>query len=135
MRQSKAGQWQTIACLVSALALAAAILAGCGANSSDASSARPTTSGAIVIIQIGDASSNFTFNPDNVTVKVGTSVRWVNQANLPHTVTSDAGAPLAWDSPVLQTGAHFDLTLTTPGTYHYHCALHATMKATLIVTP
>ncbi len=72
---------------------------------------------------------NFSFNPKSLTVKVGTKVTWTNNDSVTHTVTADNGA---FDSPV-ESGSTFSFTFTKPGTYAYHCSIHPSMTATIIV--
>ena len=82
------------------------------------------------VVQV--AIQNFAFSPHTLTVAPGTTVMWTNKDSASHTVTSDTGA---WtDSGDLATGKTFSLTLTKPGTYTYHCAIHPTMSAKLIVS-
>jgi plastocyanin len=45
--------------------------------------------------------ANFQFSPATLTVKVGTTVTWKGVSGS-HTVTSDAGAPMAFDQPISQ---------------------------------
>jgi plastocyanin len=86
-------------------------------------------------IDIGGTAYSFGFNPANVTIKAGTAVVWTNDSVAPHTVTSDAAAPAAFDSGTISTGGgQFSFTFTKPGTYHYHCSIHTYMKGTIVVT-
>ena len=66
------------------------------------------------------------FSPATVTIAPGTTVRWINDAALGHTVTPDnAAQPGAWTSQALTTQNQvFDHTFNTPGTYNYHCEPH-----------
>jgi plastocyanin len=73
---------------------------------------------------------NFTFAPDRVTVKAGTTVTWINRDDIPHTVAS---ATRLFKSKALDTDDKFSFTFTTPGTYEYFCSLHPHMKATIVV--
>jgi plastocyanin len=72
---------------------------------------------------------NFSFNPNSLTVKVGTKVTWTNHDSVTHTVTADQGA---FNSPVAP-GSSFSFTFTKAGTYAYHCSIHPSMTATIIV--
>ncbi len=72
---------------------------------------------------------NFAFNPNSLTVKVGTKVTWTNNDSVTHTVTADQGA---FNSPV-PSGSSFSFTFTKAGTYAYHCSIHPSMTATIIV--
>ena len=73
---------------------------------------------------------NFTFNPQQITVKAGTTVTWVNHDDIPHTVTSKT---MAFKSKALDTDDKFSFTFATPGTYPYFCALHPHMTGTIVV--
>ena len=74
--------------------------------------------------------ANFAFAPATLTVKVGTKVTWTNNDSATHTVTADQGA---FDSGDLPTGQSFSFTFTKAGTYSYHCAIHSSMVATIVV--
>jgi plastocyanin len=76
--------------------------------------------------------SNFSFQPPNLQVKVGTSVTWMNNDTTQHTVTSDTSA---FDSGVLAPGAMFSFTFNQTGTFNYHCNIHTFMKGTITVVP
>jgi plastocyanin len=73
---------------------------------------------------------NFTFSPGRLTVKAGTTVTWVNQDDIPHTVTSDTKA---FKSKALDTDDKFTFTFATPGIYEYFCSLHPHMTGTVVV--
>jgi plastocyanin len=73
---------------------------------------------------------NFTFEPQKLTVKAGTTVTWKNEDDIPHTVAS---ATKAFKSKALDTDDSFSFTFTTPGTYEYFCSLHPHMTATIVV--
>jgi plastocyanin len=74
--------------------------------------------------------ANFSFSPATLTVSVGTKVTWTNNDSVTHTVTAVQGA---FDSNDLSPGNSFSFTFTKAGTYAYHCKIHATMMATIIV--
>ncbi|HVX92105.1 MAG TPA: cupredoxin family copper-binding protein [Xanthobacteraceae bacterium] len=73
---------------------------------------------------------NFTFEPQTVTVKAGTTVTWRNDDDIPHAVASSARA---FKSKALDTGDTLSFTFMSPGTYEYFCSLHPHMKATIVV--
>jgi amicyanin len=73
---------------------------------------------------------NFTFGPQRVTVKAGTTVTWTNDDDIPHTVASSTKA---FKSKVLDSDDKFSFTFTTPGIYEYFCTLHPHMTGTLVV--
>ena len=78
-----------------------------------------------VAVKIG----NFTFGPQEVRVKAGTTVTWTNEDDIPHTVVS----PNSFRSKVLDTDGKYSFTFTTPGTYKYFCSLHPHMTGTIVV--
>src|SRR5579864_3503180 len=73
---------------------------------------------------------NFTFAPQKLTVKAGTTITWVNQDDIPHTVVATT---LAFRSKALDTDDKFTFTFSTPGTYEYFCSLHPHMTGTIVV--
>jgi plastocyanin len=74
--------------------------------------------------------------PEKLTIPVGTTVEWVNNAKTLHDVTTDADSvqkpsdvklpPGAhpFDSGFMQPGMTFDYTFTVPGNYKYTCIPH-----------
>jgi plastocyanin len=74
---------------------------------------------------------NFTFTPQTLTVKAGTTVTWTNRDDIPHGVawTNNAFAR----SNALDTDDSYAVTFTTPGTYQYFCYVHPHMVGTLVV--
>lgn len=70
------------------------------------------------------------FQPADLNVKVGTTVKWTNDDKNPHTVTSDKGD---WGSQELAQGQTFTATFTKAGTFEYHCKLHPDMKGKITV--
>ena len=73
---------------------------------------------------------NFTFNPQQFTVKAGATVVWTNGDDIPHTVTSKT---MAFRSKALDTDDKFSFTFATPGSFPYFCALHPHMTGTIVV--
>ena len=70
------------------------------------------------------------YNPNPVTVAVGTTIRWTNTDSVAHTSTADGSA---WNSGTLEAGAHFDFTFQAAGTFPYHCAFHPGMVGSIVV--
>lgn len=64
--------------------------------------------------------TNFSFEPKEITVKVGTTIEWINQTGK-HSVVADEGS---FDSDVLEPGGRFERKYDKPGIYPYYCALH-----------
>lgn len=74
--------------------------------------------------------ASFLFGPEQLTVAPGTTVTWTNTDASPHQV-SVTDRPLR--SPIILKGQSESLTFSEPGTYHYTCGLHPTMKGTIAV--
>jgi plastocyanin len=77
-----------------------------------------------------DPDHPFAFRPQQVTVRAGQTVRWVNTEDVFHTVTStdslDRLRPnRRFDKALSRRGQIFDYTFRQPGTYHYYCQPHA----------
>ena len=72
----------------------------------------------------------FTFTPQRITVKAGTTVTWSNEDDVPHTIASSSKL---FKSKALDTGDKFSFTFTTPGTYEYFCSLHPHMTGAVVV--
>jgi plastocyanin len=82
---------------------------------------------------VGDTEAkieNFTFVPQRLTVKAGTTVTWTNADDIPHAVASTTKA---FKSKVLDTNDKFSFTFTNAGVYEYFCSLHPHMTGTIVV--
>jgi plastocyanin len=76
------------------------------------------------------------FLPDKVTVKVGQTVQWVNNAKTLHSVDGDPSMALKpsdvslppgakpFDSGFMKPDATWEYTFKVPGTYKYTCVPH-----------
>lgn len=76
--------------------------------------------------------NGLTFDPSEVTINVGDTVRWINVSDrVPHTATADklrdrragfnsGSFPTKW----LRPGESFEFTFTMPGEFPYHCIPH-----------
>ena len=73
---------------------------------------------------------NFSFNPPTITVRAGTTVRWVNHDDVPHTVTAN---DRRFASKSLDTDDRFSQRFTATGTYPYFCAVHPHMTGQVVV--
>lgn len=73
------------------------------------------------------------YSPATITVVIGvnSTVTWVNQDPVPHTVTATDGG---FNSGNMDQGKSFTYTFTLPGVYDYYCIYHAGwMKGRVIV--
>ena len=73
---------------------------------------------------------NFTFSPKELTVAVGTTVKWVNHDDIPHLVVEKK---TTFRSKALDTDDSYSYTFTSAGTFDYFCGLHPHMVGKVIV--
>ena len=88
--------------------------------------ATPDTKAAPVEVKI----DNFSFSPATITVTVGTTVRWTNRDDIPHTVVND---DQKFASKTLDTDEQYSYTFTKAGTYGYFCSIHPKMTGKVVV--
>lgn len=100
--------------------LVVSISYGCSKSSNSTSSA----GGDAVSIQ------SFAFSPATITVTVNATITWTNNDAVGHTVTSDNGV---FDSGTINPNATYSHQFTTVGTFNYHCTIHPTMLAKVVV--
>lgn len=96
---------------------------------------RPTV-GPSPTIPVGTAVSirGSFFNPPYMEVPLGSVVTWTSHDTARHTITSGARerGEGEFDREIFANGT-FSFTFLVPGIYHYHCRLHGSMNATLVV--
>ena len=112
----------------------ALLFAGCGGG--DSPSASANSSGSSSQAASGASStavkiSNFKFSPASDTVKQGARVTVTNEDSTAHTATADDGH--SFDTGNLAQGASKTISVSKPGSYPYHCAIHPFMHGTLVV--
>jgi amicyanin len=73
---------------------------------------------------------NFTFTPPELTVAVGTTVKWVNHDDIPHSVVD---GNKAFRSKALDTDDAYSFTFASAGTFSYFCGLHPHMQGKIVV--
>ena len=73
---------------------------------------------------------NFTFTPPELTVAVGTTVKWINHDDMPHNVINK---DKVFRSKALDTNDSYSFTFTTAGTFDYFCGLHPHMQGKIVV--
>jgi plastocyanin len=74
------------------------------------------------------------FDPKDITVSTGTTVKWTNSDDTIHTVTSgtpDAGPSGTFDSSIINPGASFEYTFNSAGTFDYYCIVHPWMTGSV----
>jgi len=93
----------------------------------------PPAAAADLTITIAANAGASSYAPAGATVKVGQTVAWKNSDTDVHTATDNGGrfntgtvAPGATSAPI---------TMSTAGSFPYHCQFHPGMVATLTVNP
>jgi plastocyanin len=97
-----------------------------GATKASVPATQPTAKAVSVKID------NFTYQPKELEVAVGTTVTWQNADDVPHTATSKDD-PQVFDSGALDTDEKFSFTFSKPGKYAYYCKVHPHMTGVVIV--
>ena len=113
---------------VLAFLAAGAFLASCKSKSNPMA---PTPADLTITITGINGSSSFSPNP--ATVRVGQTVAWKNNGGTTHTATANGGAFNTGD--IGDGSLSPTITMSTQGSFDYHCAIHPSMTGTLNVTP
>ena len=80
------------------------------------------------------------FEPENLTIQAGDTVRWTQLGSMTHTTTSGPNGVRdgKWDSGFMNpgSGAVFSRVFASEGSFPYFCTLHASfMQGTIVVKP
>jgi plastocyanin len=119
-------------CALAAVIGFALFAAGCGSSSTAAtSSTNPEGTNSPNLLTITIRSGVYSPNP--LQAKVGQSVNWLNSDTFAHTAT-DAGV-FDTGSIAPTSAADVPVPFMTPGTYNFHCSLHANETGSIVVTP
>lgn len=70
------------------------------------------------------------FDPGTITVAANTTITWTNKDGVAHTVTSNTGL---FESGTISINGTYIHTFATAGSYPYHCTIHPSMTATVVV--
>ncbi len=74
--------------------------------------------------------ANFSFSPASLTAGLGDSITFNNTAAIVHTSTSDDGF---WNTGTIAGGSSEAVAFSASGRFTYHCAIHPSMKAVIVV--
>jgi len=72
----------------------------------------------------------FAFSPQEITIPPGTTVRWINDDETPHTIAAENAG---FTSPGLDTGDGYEHTFDKEGDVTYFCSVHPFMKGVVHV--
>ena len=106
----------------------ALVATGCGSSPATAPTPVPLADATINIVGISGSSS---FAPSPTTVSVGQRVIWKNVDTRNHDIIQDANS---FTTPIIAAGGSADpVTMSTRGTFTYHCGIHPSMVGTITV--
>ena len=90
---------------------------------------------AISILAGSSEQGNPDYDPDETNISQGHVIEWVNDDELPHTVTSSVDFGETFDSGMLMAGESFSLDTNTLDLdmYEYMCIVHPWMVATFVI--
>ena len=74
---------------------------------------------------------DFTYGPQQLTIRRGATVRWHFADSQNHDVTL-ADGPEGFASPWLRRGDKYSHTFQKPGTYLLHCSLHSAQMSQVV---
>ena len=101
--------------------------AACGSSPSSPSS---TVSADVTIQIVGDRAAQ-SFSPNPTAMRVGQTVAWKNNDTTAHDATQDASR---FQTGTVNAGStSTPVTMSTAGTFAYHCTIHPGMVGTLVV--
>ena len=89
----------------------------------DVAAAQPKASADAKIVSFG-------FEPRSLTVDVGTSVKWTNTSDRPHTATDRGGT---FDTRPISPGATGSVVFSAPGVYSYFCRINPSKMNGVVV--
>ncbi len=113
-----------------ALALAF-VLAGCSSESGGDTTGSTVAAGGAGETVVEVTSIAY---PTDTVVAAGGTVRWINSSGAPHTVEFDTVDGVAADTAPLDLPVDGEAEATlNPGTWIYHCGIHASMMGSVSV--
>ncbi len=111
-----------------------ALLAACGSPGPGPASGQPSSSqpaAAATSSATAVKAINFAFQPQTLSVKVGTVVTFQNNDSATHTFTANDGT---FDSGRIAPGQSFSFTFASAGSFAFHCQIHSSMTGTITVS-
>jgi plastocyanin len=105
------------------------IISGCSKNDMSTNTTSGTTGANEILIK------GMAFSPASKTITAGTTIKWTNQDNINHTVTSGTpGSPSGlFDSGNIAPDGTFSYTFNQAGTFSFYCKIHSSMTGTITV--
>lgn len=97
-----------------------------GGNGGNGGGSGDCPSGAICML-------SSTYSPKTLTVSVGTTVPFINDSGIGHTVNFDGTRPVGVDDIPLPASGRNERKFTNAGTFNFHCTQHVGMTGTITV--
>jgi plastocyanin len=88
-----------------------------------------------VTVKMGSDGGQLVFEPKVVTIKVGDTIKWVNNKAFPHNIVFDGHAELSHKKLAQKPKAELESTFNEAGEFSYYCSPHrgAGMQGKVIV--
>ena len=86
----------------------------------------------VAVNEVSVTIKDFAFDPADLKIKKGTTVRFTNQDSAPHTVAPDKSGNFA-ETEVMTTGKSATVKFDDLGTVDYKCGIHPSMKGKVTV--
>ena len=90
----------------------------------------------VTILPGASAQGNPSYDPADLRVPIGEGIQWINNDNVPHTVTSLKDDGKSFDSSIISPNGNYTLDTSALGDseYEYFCTIHPYMKAKFIMS-
>lgn len=76
-------------------------------------------------VKMGADNGMLAFDPPNLTIKAGDTVKWQNNKLPPHNIVFEgSAADKSHEQLLFSPGETYEVTFDQPGTYSYYCAPH-----------
>lgn len=73
----------------------------------------------------------YSFQPRDTRITVGTAVQWINHDDVPHSIAMEGGRP--GSSGPIAPGRDYTFSFREAGRFTYRCAIHPTMLGVVTV--
>jgi plastocyanin len=75
-------------------------------------------------VKMGADNGMLAFQPANLSIKPGDTVKWVNNKLPPHNIIFEGDPSKSHDQLLFSPGESYEVTFDKSGTYSYYCAPH-----------
>ncbi len=78
----------------------------------------------VITVKMGSDKGQLVFEPKEVTINVGDTVKWVNNKAFPHNIVFDGHDELSHKKLAQKPKAEFESTFNEAGDFTYYCSPH-----------